>query len=238
MSQLDLSLIVPFRNNGADKVIEILKEINSTLSTTLSDKSYEIISVDSASNDGSFEIVKNANIPHVNIVRLDQKGKGRALCRGFEQATGVYIGFIDGDGEINPNVLSNISNFIESGNDVLLANKYLPKSSREGITLYRKIYSRGYSLVIITLTNLKVKDSQTGFKVFRGNIIKKVLPDLEENEFNIDIEILCKINCNKLKIQEVPISIKKETNKHENIKPITAIYMFVSFLKMLRKISC
>ena len=184
---LDLTLVVPFYNPGSrlgKRVSDIVEVLSS------SNISYEILAVSDDSNDQSEEQLAAVTSDRFTLVRLDQKqGKGAALRAGFSKGRGEYLGFIDGDGELPANLLSNLIDIIHSQHpDIIFGSKRHPRSEVEYPPI-RRIYSWGYQQLNRTLFHLPIRDTQTGIKVFRRDVLAAVLPRMVEKRFAFDLEL-------------------------------------------------
>lgn len=120
----------------------------------------------------------------------NNKGKGYAVKYGMARAKGFYIAFIDAGMEIDPNGISLMLEHMQWYDaDIIVASKRHP-ASRVTYTRMRKIYSWGYYLGVRLLFGLKISDTQTGLKVYKRQVLEKVLPRLLVKEFAFDIEVL------------------------------------------------
>ena len=121
------------------------------------------------------------------------KGKGWAIREGLKQAVGDYIIFFDGDGDISIEQLAPFKAYLEDGGLVAVGVKSLWH-----LPFRRKIITFLSRLFIKVLFNLPVRDTQTGIKLFRRDL----LPDWKTDGFAFDIEILKQIPC---WIREIPV---------------------------------
>ncbi|MCI9285230.1 MAG: glycosyltransferase family 2 protein [Muribaculaceae bacterium] len=94
-----ISVIIPLFN----KALTIKRTIETVLSQTYRD--YEIVVVDDGSTDGSFEIVRDLNIPGLRLIRQVNSGVSAARNKGIEEARGEYIALLDADDEWDPGYL-------------------------------------------------------------------------------------------------------------------------------------
>jgi len=151
----------------------------------------EVIAVVDGSPDKSYTEAKKVRRPNLTVVKYNvNKGKGYAVRYGMARAEGDYISFIDAGMDIDPNGISMILEHMEWYNaDVIVASKKHP-ASQVNYPLIRKIYSFVYYLMVKVLFGLNVKDTQTGLKVYRRQVLEKVFPRLVVKQFAFDIEIL------------------------------------------------
>lgn len=123
-------------------------------------------------------------------------GKGWALYKGLQHATGDIIAFIDGDLDIHPSEIQSLMSRLHDS-DVVVGRKKLPnKLSRKVITFCSRIF-------IGLMFNLWI-DTQTGVKVFK----REFLPEWKDESFAFDIEILSKAKKMGARISEVPVNVR------------------------------
>jgi glycosyltransferase involved in cell wall biosynthesis len=117
-------------------------------------------------------------------------GKGFALSLGVDQSVGELVTFIDADMELDP---ANIGGFIEimetSKCDAVIGSKRHPLS-KVAYPRFRRFQSWAYQLLIRLLFNLNVRDTQTGLKLFRRQVLREALPLLAIKRFAFDLELL------------------------------------------------
>jgi glycosyltransferase involved in cell wall biosynthesis len=186
-AELDLTLVVPFYNPGSHfgkHVGEIIDVLSS------SEISYEILAVSDGSTDRSEEQLATIASDRLTLVRLDQnEGKGAALRAGLSKGRGEYLGFIDGDGDLPANLLANLLEIINREHpDIIFGSKRHPRSEVVYPPL-RRIYSWGYQQINRTLFRLPIRDTQTGVKVVRRDVLASVLPRMVEKRFAFDLEL-------------------------------------------------
>jgi glycosyltransferase involved in cell wall biosynthesis len=186
-AEIDFTLVVPFFNPGS-QFGKHIKEIVDVLSA--SGISYEIFAVSDGSTDQSEEQLADIGSEHLTLLRLDQnQGKGAALRLGFSRGRGEYLGFIDGDGDLPAYLLSDLFDILKRENpDIFFGSKRHPRSQVVYPPL-RRFYSWGYQQFIRALFHLPVRDTQTGVKVIRRDVLAAVLPRMVEKRFAFDLEL-------------------------------------------------
>ncbi|MHB1891118.1 MAG: glycosyltransferase, partial [Acidimicrobiales bacterium] len=184
---LDLSFVVPYYNPGP-RLCPNLKALCEVLER--SDVSFEIIAVSDGSTDGCDEALE-ALSPHIRCVRLDRNwGKGQALRVGLSMGRGAYLGFIDADGDLPAGQVASFVALLGSHHpDVVLGSKRHPMSEVVYPRL-RRLYSWGFQQVVSVLFHLKVRDTQTGLKIVRREVLADVLARMVEKRFAFDLELL------------------------------------------------
>lgn len=213
-----LSIVVPAYKRGRG-ISTDLKRIKAELDQL--PYSYEIICVVDGNADSTFKYASKfaSSLKEVTILSYEQnQGKGYAVRTGMEKAQGYLIGFIDAGNDINPkNIKTVIDLFVKSDADIVVGSKIHPKS-RVTYPWQRKILSVGYRSLISTLFNLGVKETQVGLKVYKREVIDKILPALNIKRFAFDIEMLSVASAHGFnKIYEAPVEVKLEFNSNSTI---------------------
>jgi len=171
---------------------------------------YEIIVVVDGILDKTSQRVRSLKLSKVKTISYkSNRGKGHAVRYGMSKAKGDYIFFIDSGMDLNPNAISMLlAHFNWYKADVIVGSKLHPVS----IVNYpwqRKILSRGYRILVKTLFGLSIRDTQVGIKMFRREVLEKVLPRLLVKTYAFDIEILAVAHRLGFKrIYEAPIELE------------------------------
>ncbi len=202
-----ISLIIPCYKQ--EKIIvKNLKQVLFTLNKIRYD--FEIIVVVDGLVDRAFSFLKKAKLKKVKIFQYSKnQGKSLAIRFGLSQAKGDYLMFLDSGMEINPNGISMLLEHLEWFNaDIVVGSKRHPSSLVE-YPLDRKILSYGYYFLIKILFGLRINDTQAGIKIFKKEVLEKVLPRLMEKKFAGDLEILIvALALGYDKICEAPIKLE------------------------------
>lgn len=203
-----ISVIIPAYNEE----LHILNTLNETKKVLekLGDK-YEIIVVDDGSTDKTCDVVKNNFIfekDKVRIVRYEpNQGKGYALKYGFDFASGDYIVFMDADLDLHPvQIINFFKKMKEQNADVVIGSKK-SRDSKVSYSLKRKILSNCYYFLTKLLFDLPVRDTQTGFKLFKRDALLRCLPKVGIKKYAFDLELLIILNKKGYKITECPIEV-------------------------------
>ncbi len=208
---LDLTVVVPYFNPG-DRVRETIDELVRTLSGT--GATFEVIAVSDGSTDGSEMALADLPADLVRTVRLQHNhGKGEALRVGFTMGRGRFLGFIDGDGDLPPDQVATLAAIAHEADtpapDVVLGSKRHPASQVVYPPL-RRLYSWSWQQLVLALFGLHVRDTQTGLKLVRREVLADVLPRMLEKRFAFDLELL--VVARRLgyhRFVEVPVRIRE-----------------------------
>ncbi|SDT46640.1 glycosyltransferase family 2 protein [Actinoplanes derwentensis] len=181
---IELTVVIPFYNCGP-VIARTIREVSGVL--TAAGIGHEIIAVNDGSTDESAAFV--AELPGVRLIdNRTNSGKGNALHQGFAAAQGAWVGFIDSDGDIAAHHLITYLELARTGDhSAVYADKRHARSSSTA-SKSRKFISITYSSLVTGMFLLPVKDTQTGCKIFRRDVIAQLLPHLREQRFAFDLE--------------------------------------------------
>jgi len=204
--RVELSVVIPAYREGKriyKNVTHLLGELDKL------NVSYEVVVVSDGNTDNTVREARRVKSPHVRVFHYPMNvGKGFALSLGVEQSLGDLVTFIDADMELDP---ANIGTFIDvmqtSDCDAVIGSKRHPES-KVSYPALRRLQSAVYQLLVRCLFNLNVRDTQTGLKLFRRQVLQETMPLLAIKRFAFDLELL--VVASQLgyrKICEAPITL-------------------------------
>ena len=174
---------------------------------------YELIIVDDGSDDDTRAIAHDAAGAnrHVTVVGLDRNsGKGIALIHGANVVRGDLVLFVDADLEVHPRQLSILyETLVRERADVVIGSKLHPRARIE-YPSGRRVLSIGYYVLVRLLFGLPVRDTQTGLKLYKREVLDRVVPRLVVKRYAHDLEVL--VNAHRLgyRIAEAPVVVTRE----------------------------
>jgi glycosyltransferase involved in cell wall biosynthesis len=182
----ELSVVIPCHNGGPGLgpfVQKLSRELEGLLS--------EIIVVSDGSTDETARVADRVGLKGVRVLHYPRRmGKGHALRIGLAAARGRYVAFMDADGDIDPAGLRPFVALMELYNpDIVLGSKRHPLSEVSYPPL-RRAMSWTYHKVTRVLFRVNVRDTQTGLKLIRQDVLAAVLPQMFEKRYAFDLEFL------------------------------------------------
>ncbi len=168
----------------------------------------EIIIVDDCSTDQSAEIARALGLsdPRVRVVQQEKNsGKTAALRAGFALTRGEIVIVQDADLEYDPEEIPLVIKPILDGHaDVVFGSRFLVRRATRVLYFYHYIANKFLTFTSNLFTNLNMTDIETGYKAFRGDIIRNMV--IVSSGFGFEIEATAKVAKLGCAIYEVPIS--------------------------------
>ena len=205
-----LSFVLPMFNES-ENIRTTIQEIKS-LAQEITD-AYEIIVVDDASTDGCGDIVEDMahQDNHVRFFRLLRNTKfGGALSEGLRRVVYDYAMYMDSDMPVSAEDIKKSLLFIAHA-DIVTAYSTI----RKGDTLKRKIMSSVYNFMVRTLFGIDIKDINSGYKIIRGDFLKKI--KLISNSPFVDVELFLYAKRHNLKIHQYPLIFRSRSGGTSHI---------------------
>lgn len=195
---------------------------------------FEIIVVLNACKDNTLRVVKKFKRKELKILDFEQGGKGFAVTEGFKDALkrkSKLIGFVDADGATPPSAFYGLIRNLKNSRGII-ANRWHKKST---ITpkqpLFRQFISRGFNIIVRTLFLIPHEDTQCGAKLFKSELLEKIIPKLGASEWSFDVDLLFYSRREHAKIRSIPTEWHDQKGSKINLKT-TPGRMFFSILRL------
>lgn len=218
------SLIVPLYNEGLTlpkSIAKIYKQLEKL------NKGWEVIFIEDKSTDDTRNVIKNLaqDLKNTKVIYHNpNQGRGQSVTDGIKAAKGTICGYLDVDLEVSDEYIPLFINEIENGADMAVGKRYYENKLS---SLTRVLASRGYAIIVKSLLNLPITDTETGYKFFRTSKILPVLKKIKDKKWFWDTEICSRAYWAGLKIVEVPVLFRRRGDKKSTVKliPDTWEYM-------------
>lgn len=208
---VDLSVVIPAYNEEA-RIADTLLAVKAYLQR----QPYrsEVVVVDDGSRDLTLEVVKTVDIygelmheQQTSRITTDvtNRGKGAAVRRGFELARGRIVLFSDADLSTPIEEVEKLLPKLEEGADIAIASRRMAASEVEPQPPHRRLMGWVFSTLVRLLAVPGVRDSQCGFKAYRGECARELARRQRMVGFSFDVEHLYLARRLGWRIAEVPV---------------------------------
>ncbi len=241
---MKLSVVVPVYNEE--------KLITSTLTKVFEAPlphgfTMELVVVDDGSRDGTAQKItdfvekKKKENKHIAVLlKPINQGKGAALRDAFMKTTGDVVLVQDADLEYSPDdypIL--LEPFMKNDADVVYGSRFISDRPHRVLYFWHSVMNKFLTMLSNMFSNLNLTDMETGFKVFKGSLIRTLAPKLQTQRFGFEPEITARISkVPGVKIYEVGISYAGRTYKDgkkigwvDGVKAIWEIVYFNLFTR-------
>ncbi|BDM73319.1 glycosyl transferase [Streptomyces nigrescens] len=212
-----LDVVIPVYNEEAD-LERCVRRLHEHLARTFP-YGFRITIADNASTDRTPEVAALLDdaIDEVTAVRLEQKGRGRALRTVWSLSEAPVLAYMDVDLSTDLNALLPLVAPLISGHSDLAIGSRLSRSARVVRGPKREFISRTYNLILRGSLAARFSDAQCGFKAIRGDVAERLLPMVEDTGWFFDTEMLVLAERAGLRIHEVPVDWVDDPNSTVHI---------------------
>jgi glycosyltransferase involved in cell wall biosynthesis len=237
VAPLSLSILIPVYNEERF-IYTVLERVAST---ELPGFEREIIVVNDGSKDNTVQEVKRfmSDRPELNvrlILHEHNQGKGASVHSGFRVATGMFTLIQDADFEYHPEDYTDLLKPMALGMaDVVYGSRFTGSKPHRVLYFYHYMANRLLTLLSNWFTNLNLTDMETGYKVFRTDLVRPLR--LMEKRFGFEPEITAKVSrIPNVRIYEVGVSYYgrtyvegKKINWRDGVKAIWYVIKYNTF---------
>ena len=202
-----VEITIPVYNE--EKELEVnIKKLADYCSKNLNKYNWTITIADNASSDNTPIIAANLskNNSRIQLFRLEEKGRGRAVKRAWSSSGADYCVYMDLDLSTDLKHLPSILKALESGYDIAIGSRLAKGAKVEGRTILREITSRTLNFFFIQFWfRTHFTDAQCGFKGVTKEIVRDLIPKVKDNDWFFDGELLIIGKKSGYKIFEEPV---------------------------------
>jgi glycosyltransferase involved in cell wall biosynthesis len=200
-----VDIVVPVYNEEAD-----LESSVRRLRAYLDDRfpfASAITIADNASTDATWAIARRLadSMPGVRALHLDEKGRGRALRQAWLASEAPIVAYTDVDLSSDLDALLPLVAPLLSGHSQVSIGSRLARGARVTRGPKREFISRSYNLVLRSVLRVGFRDAQCGFKAMRADVARLLLPEVRDQAWFFDTELLVLAERAGLRVHEVPV---------------------------------
>jgi len=204
-ASVDVEVVVPVLDEEAALAASVCR-----LHRYLRDElpfSWRIVIADNASTDGTLAIARAlaAELPEVRVLRLERKGRGRALRAAWGASDARVVAYMDVDLSTDLRALLPLVAPLLSGHSDVAIGTRLRYGSRVVRGPKRELISRAYNRILRCALRARFSDAQCGFKAVRGAAVGALLQEIRDDGWFFDTELLVIAQRRGLRIHEVPV---------------------------------
>ena len=169
--------------------------------------SWRIVVADNASTDATPAVARElaAALPGVSALRLDRKGRGRALRAAWTRSEARVVCYMDVDLSTDLRALLPLVAPLLSGHSDVAIGTRLARSARVVRGPKRELISRSYNQLLHVALRARFSDAQCGFKAVRADLLPSLLVEVKDESWFFDTELLVRAQRRGLRIHEVPV---------------------------------
>lgn len=200
-----VEIVVPVYNEEV-ALAPSVRRLHEHLDTQLP-LDWQITIADNASTDGTPRVAAAlaADLPAVRVLRLEEKGRGRALRTAWLVSDADVVAYMDVDLSTDLNALLPLVAPLVSGHSDLAIGSRLARGAHVVRGAKRELISRAYNRLLHLALATRFTDAQCGFKAVRADVARRLLPAVRDDGWFFDTELLVLAQREGLRIHEVPV---------------------------------
>jgi glycosyltransferase involved in cell wall biosynthesis len=168
---------------------------------------WRIVIADNASTDQTLAVARAlaVELPQTTVLHLDAKGRGRALRAAWSASDADVLCYMDVDLSTDLRGLLPLVSPLVSGHSEIAIGSRLARGARVERGVKREVISRSYNRLLRWALRARFSDAQCGFKAIRADAARRLLPEVEDEGWFFDTELLIRAQRNGMRIHEVPV---------------------------------
>ncbi len=195
---------------------------------------WRIVVADNASTDATVAVARRlaAELDGVGVLSLPAKGRGRALRAAWGASDAEVLCYMDVDLSTDLRALLALVAPLVSGHSDLAIGTRLAASARVVRGTKREVISRAYNRLLHLALRIRFSDAQCGFKAGRAEVLRRLLPRVQDEAWFFDTELLVLAEREQLRIHEVPVDWTDDPDSRVDLVP-TAVADLRGILRLL-----
>lgn len=215
--KLSIDLVVPVLNEAhvLERSVETIRKVVAKELPS----PCRIVVVDNGSTDGTQDVAESlqAKYPDVSFLQLPQKGRGRALRHAWLQSSADIVCYTDVDLSTDLRHLPELIDAIAvEGYDIAVGSRLMRRSIVKR-SLKREIVSQAYNLLLRSVLSVGFSDAQCGFKALSRSAVEAIVPEIEDQSWFFDTELLVLAQRSGLRIKDIPVIWIEDDDSRVNI---------------------
>jgi len=205
-NSITVDVVIPVLNE-AHVLEKSVRTARGFLNQHMADYEWSILIVDNGSTDGTDRVALelSAQFPDVHLVHLTQKGRGRALRHAWMQSKADVVCYMDVDLSTDLSFLPKLIGAVAHEGFDLATGSRLMRGARVKRSLNREIISRIYNLFLKVVLITRFSDAQCGFKAVSRKVVDQVVPQVVDQSWFFDTELLTLAERQGYRIKDIPI---------------------------------
>jgi glycosyltransferase involved in cell wall biosynthesis len=212
-----IEIVIPVYNEQ-DALGPSVRRLHEFLTANLP-YAWRMVIVDNASTDATHFIGRELarELPHVGVLHLREKGRGRALRAAWSASEADVVGYMDVDLSTDLRaLLPLVAGLVSGHSDVAIGTRLAP-GSRVLRSPKRELISRTYNRILRVGLGARFSDAQCGFKAVRADVARRLLPQVVDQGWFFDTELLILAQRQGLRIHEVPVDWVEDPDSRVDI---------------------
>lgn len=228
-----LDVVIPVLNEEVD-LEPSTRTLHEHMNAHLGQYEWAIVIADNGSTDATLDIAQRLSreLQNVSYIRLDQRGRGRALKRAWTESKADIVAFMDVDLSTDLEALPGLIRAVDvEGYEIAMGSRLAKGAVVTKRSFKRELFSRVYSLTTRAIFQCGFRDAQCGFKAVTRRVADEVVPLVENTGWYFDTELLIIAEKNGYPIRELPVKWTDDLDSRVNVAA-TAVEDIKGLLRM------
>lgn len=233
-AELAVDVIIPVLNE-AHVLARSVATVREFLAQNLRAK-WRVVVVDNGSTDGTREVAAGLAAAHddVGFLHLAQRGRGRALRCAWMQSRADIVGYMDVDLSTELAAIPRaVQALVDEGYDIAIGSRLLPQS-RTKRSRQREFISRCYNVMVKAVLWTRFSDAQCGFKFLKREAAEKLIPQVKDQLWFLDTELLVLAEKQGYRIADLPV--KWDEDDDSRVKIVSTAWEDIKGIFRLRRL--